>query len=115
VVVQILLPCIELPAKSGIGPVEQAGTFCIDVTCGNQNCELLEGGTTTFCKASVLTGSAVEVDAPMIVGAFTFFLAAAADSATGVGLFRFERLNCADIWKKNYFRIIPLSVCPLKN
>lgn len=60
--------------------MEQAGTFCIYVTCGSQNCELLEGGTTTFCKASVLTGSVVEVDAPMIVGAFTFFLAAAADS-----------------------------------
>ena len=89
--------------------MEQAGTFGIDVTCGKQNCELLEGVITTFCKASVLTGSVVEVDAPMIFGAFTFFLAAAADSATAVGLFRFERLNYADIWKKSYFRIIPLS------
>lgn len=104
-VVQILLPCIELPAKSGIGPVEQAGTFCIDVTCGSQNCELLEGGTTTLCKAFVLTGSVVVVDPPIIVGAFTSFLPAAADSFS---------LNVSTVQTSGKKYISELFLCPLK-
>jgi hypothetical protein len=53
----------------------------------------------------VLTGSVVEVDAPMIVGAFTFFLAAAADS------FALSVSTAQTSGKKT---ISELFLCPLK-